>query len=137
MASKKNNPQTLGSLAKSISNIKTNQIAYVLLLVAVFLIGYLVARVQILEKGGSAGTLAGSGQQPAPEDTGPKKVSIDDDAVLGDKNAKLTMIEFSDYECPFCKRFYDETLSQIKKDYIDTGKMKLVFRDLPLSFYQN
>src|SRR5581483_8079869 len=71
------------------------------------------------------------------EDTTPKKVSVDDDPVLGDKNAKVTVIDFSDYECPFCKRYFDDTFSQIKKDYIDTGKIKYVYRDLPLSFHQN
>jgi len=70
-----------------------------------------------------------------PEPQGPVKVSIDDDPVLGDKNALVTLIEFSDYECPFCKRHYSQTLPQIKKDYIDTGKVKMIFRDLPLSFH--
>lgn len=65
--------------------------------------------------------------QPNPSQ--PVKVSMDDDAVLGDKSAPVTMIEFSDYECPFCKRHFDQVYSQIKKDYIDTGKVKLVFRD--------
>lgn len=71
-------------------------------------------------------------QQPQPQPqqpTGPVKVSVDNDAVLGDKNAPLTMIEFSDYECPFCKRHFTDVYPQIKKDYIDTGKVKLVFRD--------
>ena len=70
-----------------------------------------------------------SQQQPQQQPTGPVKVSIDDDAVLGDKNAPLTMIEFSDYECPFCKRHFTDVYPQIKKDYIDTGKVKFVFRD--------
>lgn len=67
----------------------------------------------------------------------PVKVSAEDDAVLGNKNAKVTMIEFSDYECPFCGRHFTDTYPQIKKDYIDTGKVKLVFRDFPLSFHQS
>lgn len=62
-------------------------------------------------------------------------VSADDDPVLGNANAPVTMIEFSDYECPFCKRFYDQTLGQIKKEYVDTGKVKLIYRDYPLSFH--
>jgi protein-disulfide isomerase len=70
----------------------------------------------------------------APE-TGPVKVSVDDDAVLGNPDAPITMIEFSDYECPFCKRHFDQTYPELKKNYIDTGKMKIVFRDLPLSFH--
>lgn len=62
--------------------------------------------------------------------TGPVKVSMDDDAVLGSASAPVTMIEFSDYECPFCKRHFMEVFPEIKKNYIDTGKVKLVFRDL-------
>lgn len=58
------------------------------------------------------------------------KVSLDDDPVLGDKNAQVTIVEFSDYECPFCKRHFTQTYPSIKKDYIDTGKAKLVYRDL-------
>lgn len=72
----------------------------------------------------------------APEPSvGPVKVSLDDDPVLGNPNAPVTIVEFSDYECPFCKRHYDQTHAQLKKNYIDSGKVKLVFRDLPLSFH--
>lgn len=59
-------------------------------------------------------------------------VDEDDDAVMGDKNAPILMIEFSDYQCPFCRKFYNETLPQIKENYIDTGLVKFVYRDLPL-----
>lgn len=69
------------------------------------------------------------------ENTGPVTVSVDDDPVLGDKNAPVTLIEFSDYECPFCKRHFTQTHPEIVKNYIDSGKVKLVFRDLPLSFH--
>ena len=51
---------------------------------------------------------------------------------LGDANAKGTMIEFSDYQCPFCARFYTQTEGQIKKEYIDSGKVKFYYRDFPL-----
>jgi protein-disulfide isomerase len=60
---------------------------------------------------------------------------MDDDAVKGDPNAPVTIIEFSDFECPFCARFYSDTLSQIDEQYIKTGKVKLVYRDFPLSFH--
>lgn len=73
-----------------------------------------------------AGPANNNGQQNPP---GPVKVSMDDDAVLGAANAPVTMIEFSDYECPFCKRHFMEVFPDIKKEYIDTGKVKLVFRD--------
>lgn len=68
---------------------------------------------------------------------GPVKVSVADEPVLGNKNAQVTLVEFVDYECPFCKRFFDQTLSDIKKNYIDTGKVKVVMRNFPLSFHQN
>ncbi len=68
----------------------------------------------------------------------PKTVTgdfTDDDAVLGDKNAPVTLIEWSDYECPFCKRHFTQTYPQIKEKYIDTGKVKMIFRDFPLGFH--
>jgi len=65
------------------------------------------------------------------------KISADDDPVLGDKNAPLTLIEFSDYECPFCKRSFDQLLPELKANYINTGKLKLVYRDFPLQFHAN
>lgn len=57
------------------------------------------------------------------------KAVVDDDPVLGNPSAVLTMIEFSDYECPFCKRHFTEVHPKIKQNYIDTNKVKLVFRD--------
>ena len=62
-------------------------------------------------------------------------VSADDDPFLGNPDAKVTVIEFSDYECPFCGRFWQETYKQIKKDYVDTNKIKFVYRDFPLNFH--
>ena len=58
--------------------------------------------------------------------------SEDDDAVLGDENAPVTIIEFSDYQCPFCRKFWTETYPELKSQYVDTGKAKIIFRDLPL-----
>jgi protein-disulfide isomerase len=64
-------------------------------------------------------------------------VLIDDDAVKGDENAPVTIVEFSDYECPFCEKFYTQTLQQIEEKYVETGKVKFVYRDFPLGFHQN
>ncbi|MFH1587183.1 MAG: DsbA family protein [Candidatus Diapherotrites archaeon] len=82
--------------------------------------------------------LGGSNPRPAPAAAPAQKieVSVDDDPVKGSEDAPVTIIEFSDFECPFCARFYSQTLSQIEKNYIDTGKVKLVYRDFPLSFHQ-
>lgn len=59
-------------------------------------------------------------------------VEVGNSAVKGDANAKITLVEFSDFQCPFCARFYSETLSQIQKEYIDTGKVRLVYKHFPL-----
>lgn len=69
--------------------------------------------------------------------SGPVDVSIDDDAMKGNAKAKVTIVEFSDFECPFCGRYSNETYPQIVKDYIDTGKVKYVFRDFPLEMHAN
>ncbi|MDD4110773.1 MAG: thioredoxin domain-containing protein [Clostridia bacterium] len=61
---------------------------------------------------------------------------IDDDAFLGNTNAPVTIIEFSDYECPYCQRFHTQTFPSIKKEYIDKGLVKFVYRDFPLSIHQ-
>jgi len=65
--------------------------------------------------------------------TAPVKVDGDDDAILGNENAPVTIIEFSDYQCPFCERFWSQTYPLIKSEYIDTGKVKLIYRDFPLT----
>ncbi|HLC74244.1 MAG TPA: thioredoxin domain-containing protein [Candidatus Nanoarchaeia archaeon] len=74
---------------------------------------------------------------PAPAGTNTQQlqkvdVSSDDDAVKGDKNAPVTIIEFSDFQCPFCSRFYTDTLPELDEKYIKTGKAKLIYRDFPL-----
>lgn len=77
--------------------------------------------------------LAGAGQ-PAPP-LAPENIvlGIDDDPLMGDQKARLVLVEFSDFQCPFCARFVHETLPEIEKDYIKTGKLKYVFRDFPIS----
>jgi protein-disulfide isomerase len=59
-------------------------------------------------------------------------VSEDDDAFLGDADAPVVIVEFSDYQCPYCESFALETMPLIKEKYIDTGLVKLVFRDFPI-----
>jgi protein-disulfide isomerase len=62
------------------------------------------------------------------------KVAVRNDApFIGNPNAPVTMYEFGDFQCPFCKKFYTDTFAQLKTQYIDTGKVKLVFRHFPLN----
>ncbi len=60
------------------------------------------------------------------------RVSLGDDPVKGNLNAPVTVVEYSDFQCPFCSRFFQQTLPLIEENYIDTGKVKFVYKDLPL-----
>jgi len=62
----------------------------------------------------------------------PIKISLDDDPIRGNPDAPITIVEFSDYQCPFCARFYAQTLPLLLEEYIDEGKVNLVYRDFPV-----
>lgn len=116
-----------------LSKLKTNQILVALLIVAAFLIGVLVTKVQYLEKGqGSTPSTAqtpAQGTQPAAPQPGQKvDVAVGHLPPLGKSNAKVTIVAFEDFRCPFCDKFTKETFTQIKKDYIDTGKAAFYYR---------
>jgi len=75
--------------------------------------------------------------QPTPQPTqppGPQIIQglLDDDPVKGNPDAPVTIVEFSDFQCPFCKRFHETTLPLILENYVDTGKVKFVYRDFPI-----
>ncbi len=59
-------------------------------------------------------------------------ISLDDDPVKGNLNAPITIVEFSDFQCPFCAKFHSTTLPQLEANYIDSGKVKFVYRDFPI-----
>ncbi len=77
-----------------------------------------------------------SANQPAAQVLDMKDLT-DDDAVKGDSKAPVTIVEWSDFQCPFCVRFYQQTLGQIEDAYIKTGKVKFIYRDYPLGFHEN
>jgi protein-disulfide isomerase len=53
--------------------------------------------------------------------------------IMGDPYAPVTILEWGDYQCTFCHNFHQSTLNSIKQDFIETGKVKLVFKDFPLN----
>src|SRR6266850_2887961 len=59
-------------------------------------------------------------------------IGVDDDPVLGSPDAKVLIIEFGDYQCPSCRMFWKDVEPRLRKEYIDTGKVKFVFRDYPI-----
>jgi protein-disulfide isomerase len=77
-----------------------------------------------------------SAAAPAPARPKTATVKLDPGAqVLGDKNAPLTMVEFVDLQCPFCKKYEETTFAEIRKALIDTGKLRYYSRDFPLDFH--
>lgn len=74
---------------------------------------------------------APAGQQGQQVAVDIKDVKTDGDPYIGKANAKIVLAYWSDYQCPFCKQFELTTLPQIIKDYVDTGKVKVVFKDYP------
>ena len=56
------------------------------------------------------------------------QASVDDSPFLGSKDAKVTIIEFADFRCPFCERFFKDSEKQIIANYVNTGKAKFVFK---------
>ncbi|NTW96974.1 MAG: DsbA family protein [Oscillochloris sp.] len=61
------------------------------------------------------------------------QVTDDDPRALGSPSAPVTIYEFTDFECPFCQQFFDETRPQLIAQYVDTGVVRIVARDFPLS----
>lgn len=111
------------------------------LVIFAFLLGMLTNKVIYMEKLANtptptpAPTAAAQEAQAAP----PAVVNVENGKLplLGDKNAKVTIVEFSDFQCPFCKRYIDDTNSQLNDTYIKTGKVKFAYRHYPLSFHPN
>ena len=103
-----------------------------LLIVASFLLGVLLTKVYYLENGVGGNTVVGQpelnadSQQPV---IGEKvDVGVGHLPPLGNKDAKVKIVEFADYRCPFCEVLYKESEPKIVKDYVDTGKAVFYFR---------
>jgi protein-disulfide isomerase len=105
--------------------------------ISILIAGVLISGSILYVSGGKSGINANKNENQANAGATGKivEVSEDDDPFLGKDNAPIVMIEFSDYQCPFCRLFWRDTLPSIKKDYIDTGKVKFVYRDFPLSIH--
>jgi len=74
-------------------------------------------------------------ERPKPGEKTVKGVTAGDNAIMGDDKAKVLLVEFSDFQCPFSKKFYGGTFPVIKREYINSGKVKFTYRDFPLNFH--
>ena len=79
----------------------------------------------------SASELETVAQAPAPEEEFGNIAVTADDFVIGKASAPVTIIEYASLSCPHCAAFHNQVLPTLKKDYIDTGKVRLVYRDYP------
>lgn len=78
----------------------------------------------------SASEASSSNEEPEAD---PASVGPDDDPAIGAEDAPVTIIAFSDFQCPYCRQFEQQAFRQLKSEYIETGKVRLVFRDFPLT----
>jgi len=101
----------------------------ILIIPSSILIGALIVGAAIFLSGNKGAKTNGT---PLPS-IAPANISLAGEPVEGSANAKVTMIEFSDFQCPFCGRFFSDAYPQIKQNYIDAGKVKLVFKNFPLT----
>ena len=63
------------------------------------------------------------------------KLKVDDGYALGSHDAPVTLVEFTDYQCPYCRAFHKKAFVELKKSYIDTGKLRFISRDLPMEMH--
>lgn len=80
---------------------------------------------------GNAASKDGADKAPAPAKTGGDMELLATDMVIGDAKAPVTIIEYASVTCPHCAAFNEQVIPGIKEKYIDTGKVKLVFREFP------
>lgn len=74
-------------------------------------------------------------QQAPPAPTGPVDVPIDGAYAIGDPNAPVVIVEYTDYQCPFCSRHHAQTFGPLVENYVDQGVVYYVFKDFPLNFH--
>lgn len=76
---------------------------------------------------------ANAALRPGPQPpTPPSALATQDEAFRGESRASVAIVEYADFECPYCGQYERDVYPQISKDYIQTGKVKYFFRDLPL-----
>ena len=76
--------------------------------------------------------LEAQAQKNGPAPPSRAKLDLSGFQMLGSKDAPVTLVEFTDYQCPYCRQFHVSVFGELKKNYIDTGKVRFYSRDLPL-----
>lgn len=124
-----------GVIASSMGNKLVTFLVLVVMIAGAYFLGSYKTKVDIYEGKGvvPAATQNVAAPAPSPAPTAPTVVKAlvnPDDPVKGDPKAKITIVEYSDFQCPFCGRFYKDTFPDLMSQYIDTGKVKFVYKNL-------
>ena len=112
--------------------IPKSSVKWIALIFVAFAVGYLVGgSFTIIPKGTTAPVQPSAPSAPS-QPSQPSVAKFDVPSYVpfkGSSSAKISFIEFGDYQCPFCERFFTQAETQIVKDYVDTGKVKFYFLD--------
>jgi protein-disulfide isomerase len=132
----------MGTMAKveEESSVKSliEKIVPILLVLSIalaFVVGILWNKVSTLEKGTTLGANTAANGAAAANPSAPPSVNIDSAGgvghfpIMGSSSAKVTLIEFADFRCPYCEQFFSQTEPQIIQNYVNTGKVKFAFRN--------
>jgi len=110
------------------SNSKNNTLPVSILVAAVLISGSIIYAVGVFNSGGRAGKTSADLKSAAADQALKQEISPRD-VVLGDPKAPVTLIEYGDYQCPFCGKFFKDVEPPLRENYIKTGKVKMVFRN--------
>lgn len=121
------------SFPKTLSFLTNTQFLVILLIVGSFLLGSMWTKIQYLQQNATLPNQAVAQQAvitPQTSPTPPQRVTVEAGhlPILGNASAKVTIIEFADLRCPYCKQFYTDSEKHIITDYVNTGKAKFAFR---------
>ncbi len=108
--------------------------------IAIIIVGIMLSLTIFFVSKGNRDNTNTQGANPTVDETddsgigGDVTLALGDDPYIGDKKkAKVAVIEFSDYQCGYCKRHTDETFPELKANYVDTGDIIYVYKEFPLS----
>lgn len=121
-----------------LKNVSANTYLVFVIVLFAFILGMLTIRVLDLQQqvnenknASAANAQAGGSALPSalPTPAGPVNVSVGNYPPQGNTNAKVTVIEFADFRCPFCEQWFNNIEPNLMKDYVNTGKVKFYFRN--------
>ena len=107
-------------------------IAIVSILSALFAVNMIDTNPELQFEDNSPDVQEKSAQKPPTQVDGLALFTSNGSPYLGDKNAPITLVEFGDYQCFFCNKFFHDTESSIVKNYVETGKVKIIFKDFTI-----